>query len=108
MRETEFSVRLFEMGVRLVAKKTKMLGSNSAFIRNHMTPLSNSVRSGLRVIKAKDILFVQMIVLMGKGPRKPIPRDWFYYIPFLSGLPKYYILVNKKTGMKVFGTYEIK
>ena len=108
MRETEFSVRLFEMGVRLVAKKTKMLGSNSAFIKDHIAPLSDSIRSGLRIIKAKDILFVQMIALMGKSPRKPITRDWFYYIPFLSSLPKYYILVNKKTGMKVFGTYEIK
>ena len=108
MRETEFSVRLFEMGVRLVAKKTKMLGSNSAFIRNHIAPLSDSIRSGLRIIKAKDILFVQMIALMGKSPRKPITRDWFYYVAFLSSLPKYYVLVNKKTGMKVIGTYEIK
>lgn len=108
MRETEFSVRLFEMGVRLVAKKTKMLGSNSAFIRQHMPSLRDGVCSGFRVIPAKDILLVQMIAIMGKEPRKQFPRNWFYYVPFFSKLQKYYILENKKTGVKLFGTFEVK
>ena len=106
MRETEFSVRLFEMGVKLVAKKTKMLGSNSAFIKRHMPSLRDGVGSGLRVIPAKDILLVQMIALMGKAPRKQFPRNWFYYVPFFSKLQKYYILENKKTGVRLFGTFD--
>lgn len=90
-KETAFSIRLFQTGVKLVLKKTQVLGSDAAFIRAHTKSIGESVTSGMRVVKPRDILLLQMVKLMARGGvRKPVEgeRSMFFYTPFLSKLPR--------------------
>lgn len=100
-----FSVMLYKLGVRLMMTKTALAGSNIDFVRAHTTPINESIRSGIRTIPAKDILFVQ-VILAAANDKRPIERPWVYYISFLSKLKKYYILKNPRLGTSVFGTFD--
>jgi hypothetical protein len=107
MAESEFSVMLFKLGVKLILKKTQMLGSNEAFIRHHMKSLKESVTSGLRVIPAKDVLVYQMVIMMRKGRVQKMPADQtrslIFYTKFLSDIPKTFVRKDYKLedGSKV-------
>lgn len=90
MAESAFSIRLFQLGVKLILKKTQMAGSNENFIKLHTKTIREGVTNSIRVIEPKKILTLQLILMtVGNSLRKQKPmRSWFYYTPFMSPVPK--------------------
>ena len=89
-KETAFSIRLFQLGVKLILKKTQIAGSNENFIKAHTRTLREGVTNVIRVIEPKKNLILQLTLMtVGNGVRKPKPmRSWFYYTPFLRSMPR--------------------
>lgn len=90
MAESAFSIRLFQLGVKLILKKTQMAGSNENFIKLHTKTIREGVTNSIRVIEPKKILILQLVMTIGRGVRRPdqLTRSWFYYTTFMSPVPK--------------------